>query len=168
MRFAVNIAATVTAAVAALVAGCSPSDEPADPAALTTTARPAPPRATTTTTAATSPATSSAATATGATTTPATTTAAAAAPNTSQAISVRATASQITPAPGPVDVKLGNLIAIEVTSDVADELRVQGYERILPLQAGQPGRLVLAANLSGEFQVVLASSQRLLFTLRVA
>jgi hypothetical protein len=138
MRFA----PVALAAVAALSLGCSPSDQPSD--IQTTTAAPAPPR---TTTEATTPASTSAAT---------------------PVISVTVAGGQVTPAPAPVEVKLGTTVVIEITSDVADEAHVHGYDRLVPLEPGTPARLELVADQPGQFDVELENGQQLLFVLRVA
>jgi hypothetical protein len=83
-------------------------------------------------------------------------------------ISATVAGGKVTPAPAPVDVKLGSTIAIEVTSDVADEIHVHGYDKTLQLEPGKPGRLELAATIPGQFEVELENAQLLLFNLRVS
>ncbi|HEY0639135.1 MAG TPA: hypothetical protein VGD67_15905 [Pseudonocardiaceae bacterium] len=85
-----------------------------------------------------------------------------------QVISVLVSGGQVSPAPGPVDAALGSTVVIEVTSDVADELHVHGYDRTAALAAGEPGRLELELTIPGQFEVELHGEHLLLFTLRVS
>jgi len=159
MRRAVPIA---LAALAVLAAGCSASDEPADP---TTTAPPAAtePAAPTATAAPTGTAATSAAP----TGTAATGTAASGAQASGQVISVVVAGGRVTPAPATVVVKLGETITVEVTADVADEVHVHGYDKLLPVRPGSPARVQLAAVIPGQFDVELENAKLVLFTLRV-
>jgi heme/copper-type cytochrome/quinol oxidase subunit 2 len=146
--------ALAVAAVTATTLGCSPNQRPS--------------------TATTTEETQAAPTATAVSTTTVTTTLTATPQNSSQTttsngqvIRVTVTGGQVTPAPALVDVKLGSTVVIEVTSDVAEQLHVLGYERTLDLQPGQPGRLQLTASNPGTFTVELARAHRQLFQLRV-
>jgi len=145
MRFAAPI---VLAALAALTAGCTPSDQPAD---VTSSTAP-PPRAAATSTATTT----SGAGATGTS-----------APEGGQVISVTVAGGQVTPAPAPVDVALGSTVVIEVTSDVPDSVHVHGYDQQADLVPGRPTRLELTADIPGQFEVELESAHELLLMLRV-
>lgn len=142
------VPAIVAVMLAALAAtACSPSDEPA---AQTTTANP-PAAAPPTTTAAAG-----------------TTTTAATSGATGQAISVTVSGGKVNPAPGPVEVKLGSTVVIEVTADVADEIHVHGYDLTQAVQPNQPGRVEVPATIPGQFEVELENARLLLLTLRVS
>jgi hypothetical protein len=148
--FALAAAATLTALVTSIT-GCSANDEPADPSSTTSTAAAAP----------TSGAPTSGAGATS-------TSAAGETGANSQVISVMVSGGKVTPAPAPIDVKLGSSVAIVVLSDVADEVHVHGYDKSFDLEVGQPGQLELTANIPGQFEVELEAAHLLLFELRVS
>ncbi len=139
-----RLAVLAAIALSVSLAGCG-DDEPSGAATTTTTAAASTTTAATTTTTAPAP------------TTPA-----------GQVISVTVSGGTVTPPPAAVDVKLGTTVTIEVTTDVADELHVHGYDRTLDLTAGAPGRLELPATIPGQFEVELHGDHLLLFTLRVS
>jgi hypothetical protein len=148
----------MTLAAAALAAatatGCSPSRE--EPSSLTGSPTTAPAAPTSTTGEPTEPTTG--ATATAGTTQPA--------PN-QQVISVTITNGTVNPPPATVDVKLGSVVVIEVTSDVDDEIHVHGYDITQPITAGQPARIEVQASLPGQWEVETHSNGQQLTTLRV-
>jgi hypothetical protein len=152
----VRSASMVVAAAALTIAtatGCSPSRE--EPSTLTgspTSATTAEPTAETTTEATA--------------TTGEQPTTGAPQPN-QQVISVTVTNGTVNPAPAPVDVKLGSVVVIEVTSDVDDEVHVHGYDILQPVTAGQPSRVEVQANVPGQFEVELEGAHLLLVQLRV-
>jgi hypothetical protein len=74
---------------------------------------------------------------------------------------------QVTPKPGPVEVKLGQRVIIDVTSDAADEVHVHGYDRTLELSPGKPGRIEFTASIPGAFEVEHEEAHKELFELRV-
>lgn len=162
MRLTAPIVAA--SAAAALIAGCSPGDEPADRAAAAAPTT----RAATPTTATAPTGTAESTTGTAGTTTEPAAAAGATTSGSSHMISITVAAGQITPAPAPVDVRVDTPMVIDVTTDVDDELYVQGYEQRLPLKAGQPARLGFTADEPGQFEVRLAASGRLLCLLRVS
>jgi hypothetical protein len=84
-----------------------------------------------------------------------------------QVISVSVANGKVNPAPAPVDVKLGRNVVIEVTSDANDEVHVHGYDITVPVTAGQPARIPVAATIPGQFEVELHGSDQLLLILRV-
>ncbi|WP_343955238.1 hypothetical protein [Nonomuraea longicatena] len=55
----------------------------------------------------------------------------------------------VTPPPGRVRVGRGRPVAITVTSDVSDELRVHGHDLNAPLPAGRPVTVRFTPVLSG-------------------
>ena len=62
---------------------------------------------------------------------------------------------------------LNQPVTIRVTSDVADEVHVHGYEKKFPVAAGQRGEVTFVANIPGVFEVEFERSHKLLFTLEV-
>ena len=84
-----------------------------------------------------------------------------------QVIAVSVTGGNVNPPPGPVDVKLGSTVVIEVTSDADDEVHVHGYDITAAVQAGLPSRVTVMADAPGQFEVELHSNSLLLLTLRV-
>jgi FtsP/CotA-like multicopper oxidase with cupredoxin domain len=72
-----------------------------------------------------------------------------------------------TPPTGRVEVAKGETVRITVTSDEADELHVHGYDKELPLKAGEPGSLTLTADRTGLFEVETHKSHLVLFQLVV-
>lgn len=74
---------------------------------------------------------------------------------------------KVTPPTGRVEVAKGNLVRITVTSDVADELHVHGYDKSLALPAGAPASLDLRVDRTGLFEVETHASHLVLFQLVV-
>ncbi len=74
---------------------------------------------------------------------------------------------KVTPPTGRIEVAKGNLVRITVTSDVADELHVHGYDKSLALPAGAPASLELRVDRTGLFEVETHSSHLVLFQLVV-
>jgi FtsP/CotA-like multicopper oxidase with cupredoxin domain len=80
--------------------------------------------------------------------------AAPAAPATSvKEISVVIAAKTVTPPPGRIDVTKGQTVRITVTSDVADEAHVHGYDKEASLQPGIPTTIEFVADQDGLFEV---------------
>lgn len=64
-------------------------------------------------------------------------------------------------------VTLNQPVTIRVTSDVAEEVHVHGYDRTAPVGPNQPAELTFTANIPGTFEVELERSHRRLTTLEV-
>ena len=62
---------------------------------------------------------------------------------------------------------LGQPVIVRVTSDVAEEVHVHGYDKRADVAAGGTVDLRFDANIPGVFEVELERSHRLLFTLEV-
>ncbi len=62
---------------------------------------------------------------------------------------------------------LNQPVIIRVTSDVADEVHVHGYDKTAPVAAGSTVDLRFDANIPGVFEVEFERSRKLLFTLEV-
>lgn len=69
--------------------------------------------------------------------------------------------------PDRIEVAKGETVVIEVTSDVADELHVHGYDKQLVLAAGKPAKLEFVANIPGAFEIELHEFHGQLTQLRV-
>jgi hypothetical protein len=60
---------------------------------------------------------------------------------------------RVSPPSGWLEVAEGRQVAITVTSDVADELHVHGYDLAAELRPGVPATVRFTANLTGVFEV---------------
>lgn len=74
----------------------------------------------------------------------------------------------ITPAPTRYKVAKGNQVSITVTSDVADEIHLHGYDRKVDLQPNAAGTLTFTADITGVFEVELENLGKQLFELQVS
>ncbi|RFU87319.1 hypothetical protein DY218_07875 [Streptomyces triticagri] len=74
---------------------------------------------------------------------------------------------EVDPAPGRIEVKKGERIRLEVTSDRADTLHVHGYDREAELPAGRSATLAFTADRTGLFEVETHESGLLLTQLAV-
>ena len=66
-----------------------------------------------------------------------------------------------------VDVPRGETVRLVVTSDVADELHVHGYDREAELKPGVPATVEFIADVAGSFEVETHESHLLLLQLLV-
>ena len=62
---------------------------------------------------------------------------------------------------------LNQPVTVRVTSDVADEAHVHGYDKTFAVGPGRTGEATFVANIPGVFEVELERSHKLLFTLEV-
>jgi hypothetical protein len=62
---------------------------------------------------------------------------------------------------------LNQPVTIRVTSDVAEEVHVHGYDKRFDVTPGRTGEVTFVANLPGVYEVEFERSHRLLFTLEV-
>ncbi len=67
-----------------------------------------------------------------------------------------------------VPVTLGERVVLRVTSDVAEQIHVHGYDLYVDLVPGTQAELAFAADLPGSYEVELHEAGRPLFQLRVA
>lgn len=67
-----------------------------------------------------------------------------------------------------VAVELNSEVAVSVTSDVAQEVHVHGYDILHPVSPGQPLLFSFTADIPGVFEVELEGSHRLLAQLTVS
>jgi archaellin len=68
---------------------------------------------------------------------------------------------------GRIAVPLGSPIVLSVSSDVADEIHVHGYDRKANIPAGTTASVVFTANTPGVFEVELENSKLQLLQLQV-
>ena len=83
-------------------------------------------------------------------------------------IDVSYAGGEVTGTTGREQVAVGERVVLRITSDVADELHVHGYDLQRALPAGVPVEIPLHATISGGFEVELHDAGRPLFQLRVA
>ncbi|MGH3608952.1 MAG: hypothetical protein ACRDRD_12795 [Pseudonocardiaceae bacterium] len=69
---------------------------------------------------------------------------------------------------GKVTVPLGSPVIISVSSDVADEIHVHGYERTVKVPAASTASIAFTANKPGTFDVELDNPKVALLQLQVA
>jgi hypothetical protein len=62
---------------------------------------------------------------------------------------------------------LNQPVTIRVTSDVADQVHVHGYDKFFDVAAGRTGEVTFVANIPGVFEVEFERSHKVLFTLEV-
>jgi heme/copper-type cytochrome/quinol oxidase subunit 2 len=67
-----------------------------------------------------------------------------------------------------VEVAAGSQVVLRVTSDIAEEIHVHGYDLYADLVPGSPAQLAFKADLPGAYEVELHQAGRPLFQLRVA
>jgi hypothetical protein len=82
-------------------------------------------------------------------------------------ISVKVLGGKATGDTGKVTVPLGSPVVISVSSDVADEMHVHGYERTVKVPAASTASVVFTANKPGTFEVELENPQIPLLQLQV-
>jgi heme/copper-type cytochrome/quinol oxidase subunit 2 len=70
-------------------------------------------------------------------------------------ISVTVRKGKVIPRTRRVKVPEGSTVRLVVTSDVADEVHVHGYDLKKDIEAGQPGVIEFTADQSGVFEVEL-------------
>lgn len=83
-------------------------------------------------------------------------------------IAVGFTGGAVTGVQSRVDAALGERLVLRVTSDVADEIHVHGYDERADVVAGGTVDLAFTADIPGGFEVELEGLGRALFQLRVA
>ena len=67
-----------------------------------------------------------------------------------------------------VQVALGSVVALMVTSDVAEDVHVHGYDILRSVSDGHPAHFALTAAIPGVFEVEFESSGRLLMQLEIS
>jgi hypothetical protein len=69
---------------------------------------------------------------------------------------------------GRVDVPVGTPVTLVITSDVADQVHVHGYDLEQELAPGQPATLQFDATIAGVFEVELHEAGTVLLRLQVS
>jgi heme/copper-type cytochrome/quinol oxidase subunit 2 len=85
----------------------------------------------------------------------------------SQRIEVTVAGGEVTGDTGRVHVPAGTSVTLVVTSDVADEVHVHGYDLTAELVPGQPAELPFDATIPGVFEVELHEAGTVLLSLQV-
>ena len=85
----------------------------------------------------------------------------------SQRIEVSVTGAQVTGDTGRVPVAAGTSVTLVITSDVADEVHVHGYDLTADLVPGQPAELPFDATIPGVFEVELHEAGTVVLSLQV-
>ncbi len=83
-------------------------------------------------------------------------------------IGITVRGGQATGETGRAEVPLGTAVTLSVTSDVADEIHVHGYEQEAQVPAGGTGSVSFTADLPGVFEVELHDSGLQLLQLQVS
>lgn len=84
------------------------------------------------------------------------------APSTQPTAVITITAGRVDPPSGWMDVARGQQVTITVTSDVADELHVHGYDLERELKPGEPATITFTADITGVFEVETHRSELVL------
>jgi heme/copper-type cytochrome/quinol oxidase subunit 2 len=82
-------------------------------------------------------------------------------------IALSARGGQVSGETGRVTVPLGTPVTVSVTSDVADEIHLHGYDRKAETPAGGTASISFTANIPGVFEVELEQSKLQLLQLQV-
>ena len=67
-----------------------------------------------------------------------------------------------------VEVDLGSVVAMMVTSDIAEEVHVHGYDILRAVSEGNPAHFAFTASIPGVFEVEFEGSGRLLLQLEIS
>ena len=67
-----------------------------------------------------------------------------------------------------VEVDLGSVVALTVTTDTTEEVHVHGYDILQAVSDGHPAHFAFTAEIPGVFEVELESSGRLLLQLEIS
>lgn len=86
---------------------------------------------------------------------------------TGDVIRIEVTDGKLSPPAHVERIALGESVTLAVTSDVADEVHVHGYDMHVDLVAGQEGALTFTADIPGRFEVELEGAGALLVELEV-
>jgi heme/copper-type cytochrome/quinol oxidase subunit 2 len=85
-----------------------------------------------------------------------------------QRIEVRVAGGQVSGDTGRVPVPAGTEVTLSITSDVADQVHVHGYDLEAELTPGTPAELTFDATIPGVFEVELHEAGTVLLTLQVS
>lgn len=82
--------------------------------------------------------------------------------------SISVTGEKVDGGPQTLDVKVGDQVRIEVTSDTANEVHVHGYDLTGKVEPGTTTRIDLLADKPGQWEIELHEGDLLLATLKVS
>ena len=85
-----------------------------------------------------------------------------------QRIEVQVSGGQLSGDTGRVPVAAGSHVTLVVTTDVADEVHVHGYDLEAELSPGQPTEIAFDATIPGVFEVELHEAGTTLLSLQVS
>ena len=74
----------------------------------------------------------------------------------------------VTPSPGRTKVAKGSTVQLVVTSDVADEVHLHGYDKMVDVAEGGTVTLTFKATIPGVFEVELEDSKTLITRVQVS
>lgn len=86
---------------------------------------------------------------------------------TTQVIEVKVAGGEVNGVGSTVVVPVGERVAMEVASDIVDEVHVHGYDVLSPVSPSKTAQLSFVADLPGAWEVELENAGLLLFELRV-
>jgi plastocyanin len=86
---------------------------------------------------------------------------------TGRRIEVEVTGDRVSGDTGRVVVPAGEQVTLAVTSDVADEVHVHGYDLTAEMVPGEPEELTFTATIPGVFEVELHDAGTVLLSLQV-
>ena len=89
-------------------------------------------------------------------------------PQSGTVIEVTYAGGEVTGVEPRVEVPLGEPVLIRVTSDVAEQIHVHGYDAVADIPAGGTGEVEFGADLAGSWEVELHQAGRPLFQIRVS
>jgi hypothetical protein len=84
-----------------------------------------------------------------------------------QQLAVQVAGGKVTGDTGRVPVPVGEHVTLTITSDVADEVHVHGYDLATALTPGTPAELTFDATIPGVFEVELHEAGTVLLSLQV-
>ncbi|MGH3661219.1 MAG: hypothetical protein ACRDT8_06255 [Micromonosporaceae bacterium] len=82
-------------------------------------------------------------------------------------VRVKIKSGKVTAGGGVHKIKLNSTVTLEITSDVADEAHVHGYDKTIKLKPGKPTRTTFTADIPGGFEVELHHAGTVLCELQV-
>ena len=88
-------------------------------------------------------------------------------PPAGQQLAVQVAGGKVTGDTGRVPVPVGDHVTLTITSDVADEVHVHGYDLTTALTPGAPAELTIDATIPGVFEVELHEAGTVLLSLQV-
>ncbi len=85
-----------------------------------------------------------------------------------QVVTVSVAGGKVTGPDGRVKVEKGSTVQLVVTSDIADEVHLHGYDKHVDVEKGGTAQLTFKATISGVFEVELEGKKLRLLQLQVA